>query len=253
MGAALGAALAANKQWKLFAYDKDKRKTKSVRKAKIFKNAADLIRNSDTVVLAVKPQDLGEFIAQHQSVFKDSKPLVISIAAGISTKFFESRLEKIRVIRCMPNMAVKVKGAISFICQGRYSRKSDIAVAKRIFSAVGEVILTEEKFLDKVTALTGSGPGFIFYLMDSFYKTAVKLGFTKHDARKMVVSTFLGTAKLADNCSQEFAALVKAVASPGGTTEAGLKVFSRKKVDLIVHKAVGSAYKRAGQISSRRS
>lgn len=249
MGAALGTALASQKDWDIFVYDKDRKKTRLLKNPQVLAKASEVIEKSDIVILAIKPQDITNFISLTKGSWLRKKPLLLTIAAGISTHFFESRLNGLRVIRIMPNMAVKVKEALSFICRGKYAGDKDVKTAGKIFSLVGNIILISEEYLDKVTALTGSGPGFIFYFMDAFYKAALNLGFRETDAKKMVIQTFWGAGKLAKLSDKEFSCLIKEVASPCGTTEAGLAVFNQNGADSIINNAIYCAYKRAEEIS----
>lgn len=111
--------------------------------------------------------------------------------------------------------------------------------------------MIKEKYLDKVTAVTGSGPGYVFYFMESMYQGALKLGFSKRKAKKMVIQTFLGAIKLAQVSQQEFKTLIKGVTSKKGTTEAALKVFKCCHLDRAIVKGMNHAYRRASEISNK--
>jgi pyrroline-5-carboxylate reductase len=252
MGAALGTALADRKRWRVVVYDKDKRKASLARKVSVSKNINHLLHNSEVVVLAVKPQDMEQLLVAVKAAVLKNNPLVITIAAGIPTVFYESRIKGLRIMRVMPNLAAKVRESISFISRGSYCSANDVKLAKDIFSAVGEVILVSEEFMDKVTSITGSGPGFVFYFMNAIYQAALSLGFNDSEARQMTLQTFWGATKLAKTAQKDFAALVTSVASPKGTTEAGLNIFKKKKLDVIIADAVRRAYKRAKEISKQR-
>lgn len=252
MGKAILSALRSQSSYSLFAYDIDREKLKSLpSKIKIIKDNKTLISLSQIIILAIKPQDINSFLYAYKDSLKKYRPLIITIAAGVGTRKFE-KYAKLAVVRVMPNIAAKVKASISFISPGKYAKHSDLMVTKNIFSSVGETIVVKESFLDKVTSISGSGPGYIYYIMDVFYKRALKFGFNKREARKMVLMTFLGAVKLA--ISEEdlvFQMLVKQVASPKGTTEAGLKVFRERNLEEIIDQAVISAYKRARELSSQ--
>jgi len=248
MGSCLGEAL-EEVDFSVYAYDKDKDKLKGVKKINVKNTSSELIESVPILILAVKPQDIKDLLEEIREYLVREKPLLITIAAGVSTSFFEQTVEAIRVIRVMPNLAAKVKAAVSFICKGKYAQPQDLAVAKEIFAAVGKVFVVEESLLDKVTSISGSGPGYIYYFMNCIYKAAVQLGFAEEVAKQMVKQTLWGAAKLAEMSSKDFAVLTGEVASPKGTTEAGLKVFSQAKVEEIVLKAVISAYKRAQELN----
>ena len=250
MGRAIGEALISKNNWDISVYDKYKKKTKDTKNVTVAKTSEEVISSSKVVILAIKPQDIREFVQKAREYFVNKKPLLITIAAGVSTKSFQNFFKDIRVIRAMPNLAATVGESVSFLCKGKFAKKADLEIAKEIFARVGEVIVADESYLDKVTSVSGSGPGYIFYIMDSMYKGTLKLGFNEGAARKMVVQTFLGAAKLAKESGKDFQCLVKEVASKGGTTEAALKVFNSCQLDKIVEKGINNAYRRAKEISS---
>ena len=249
MGRAIANSLLSGKyKYSLYVYDKDRKKIKGMPKSSIAKTLRNLLSSSDIVILAVKPQDIREFIESAHS-YISRRTLLISIAAGVPTRFFEKNIKDIRVIRIMPNLAAKVGEAVSFVCKGRFASEKDLDTALDIFRNVGIVFKAKENFLDKVTSISGSGPGYIYYLMNSLMQAAVELGFKKSTAKKMVQYTFLGAAKLAVESGDDFSKLVRNVASRGGTTEAALKIFERRKVASAVNDAVNAAYKRAKELA----
>ena len=192
-----------------------------------------------------------ELLAQTKESFIRYKPLLVTIAAGVEINLFTKVLKGVRVIRCMPNLAAVVGESISFIAGSRNCKKSDISLVKRLFSSIGEVVVIKESMLDKATAISGSGPGYVFNFMDGLYKSAVKLGFSKADAREIVVQTFLGSIALAYTSSDSFEKLVKKVASKKGTTEAALEVFKKNKQEKVIDQAVKAAYKQASQLARK--
>ncbi len=207
----------------------------------------DLVKRSDTIVIAVKPQDIA-CVLNEISPFVKNK-LIISIAAGVTTEYIENILGKARVIRVMPNMPAIVGKGISAITLGRSAQEKDIRMARRIFLSLGEVIEVSEDFMDAVTSISGSGPAYYFLLTDILEKAAIKLGLKKALARQLAFSTFIGAAEVAKTSQLSMSGLVKKVASKGGTTEAALKVFKRKGLKRIVREAVRAAAKRSGQLS----
>ena len=249
MGYSCAAALKMENQYKIFIYDKDKKKTQKVKGFDSLQSTPQLIAAADIVVLAIKPQDIGEFLTQNKEHLLKKKPLIISIAAGISTLWLEKSLGNLRIVRAMPNLAARVKKSVSFISGGKFAKKNDLEIVKKIFSCIGEVVVIKEKYLDKVTGVSGSGPGYVFYFMESMYQGALKLGFTKNNAKKMIIQTFLGAAKLAEESKKGFESLIAGVVSRGGTTEAALKVFTAFKIDKTIVKGMESASQRAGKIS----
>ncbi len=249
MGRAIGISLSGCRDLQILAYDKQKSKVskeKGIHKSSCIN---DLVKKSDVVIVAVKPHDVGRVLMEAKDAFLKSKPLLVSIAAGVKINTFTKALMGIKAIRCMPNLAAIIGESMSFIAASKNCKRADIELAKQLFSCVGEVIVTKESMLDKVTAVSGSGPGYIFTFMDGLYKAALKLGFKKADAKTMVLQTFLGSVVLAYTSKDDFQGLVKKVASKKGTTEAALKVFKGKNQEKIIEQAVKSAYKRAGELA----
>ena len=251
IGGSCASALNKRSQYKVFIYDTDRKKRRKAKSFSVTKDITQLIAAAEIVVLAIKPQDIGNFVAQNKISLLKKKPLLVSIAAGVSTSWLQECLKGLRIIRAMPNLAAKVGESLSFVSKGKNAKKSDLAKVKKIFSCIGEVILIKEKYLDKVTGVSGSGPGYVFYFMESMYQGALKLGFTKKEAKKMIIQTFLGASKLAKASGEEFKTLIKGVASKKGTTEAALTVFQVGKVDKTIIKGMSSACQRSKAISCR--
>lgn len=211
-----------------------------------------VVKYSDIIILAVKPKDFDQVLKQEICCGISKDKLLISIAAGVSLKYIESIVGKdIPVIRVMPNMAATVGEAISAISRGTSATARDAGIAREIFSAVGDVIEVDERAIDAVTAISGSGPAYFFYFMDAMMEIARKLGLDRASARRLVLKTALGSVRLVQESQEEPASLIAKVASKGGTTEAALKVFEKRRLKAIVHDAVRKAYRRAGELSRR--
>lgn len=249
MGTALGFALKKGKIGRIYVYDKDEQKTRGIKGFYLCKSSEDVIKQAEIVVLAVKPQDIKEFVEKTKDCFLKYKPLVISICAGISTGFFERLIERVRIIRVMPNLPAKVGQSLSFLSRGDFSQKKDIEIALKIFSYVGQTIEIEEDYLDKVTSISGSGPGYIYYFMDNLYDCAVSLGFNREVAEKMTKQVLIGAAELIKAEGDDFKTWIKRVASSGGTTQAAIDVLEEHKFRNLIEKAVKSAYSRAKQLN----
>lgn len=249
MGSSLGAVIGCQPDIQLIVYDKDTKKLKQKSGFRNAKSAAQVISASSVVILSIKPQDVRSFLEETREEWLKNKPLLITICAGIKTDFFIKKIGRLPVVRVMPNLAAACGCSMSFVAAGAHAGKIDVHIAAKLFSLAGEVIVTGENMIDKATAISGSGPGFIFSMMNSFYGQAVKLGFNAAQARMMVNQTFLGAATLAKQNACDFKKMVTAVASRGGTTEAGLKVMRAKKIDAILKSAVGAAWQRGIAIS----
>lgn len=250
MGSSLAWAL-KDEGWRVYVYDKEKSKLKLKKAKNIFvcKGVDDLIKRSPILIIAIKPQDIPFFIKDTKSYILRYNPLLISIAAGVSTRFFEKKLDRVRVIRVMPNLAVKKRCSISFLSKGKFSLSKDFERAKKIFNCVGESVIIDENFLDKVTAISGSGPGYVYYFMSCIYQSARMLKFNKNLAQKMVKATFLGAVNLLKDDDNDFQTWLGKVASKGGTTEAAVNWWEKNNIKKLIKEGVRRAYLRAKELN----
>jgi pyrroline-5-carboxylate reductase len=210
-------------------------------------NAA-AVAGADVVVLAVKPQLMGEVLAGLKSSL--GKSLVVSIAAGISTAWIESKLGNgVRVVRVMPNTPALVRAGAAAICVGRWAMEEDLVVAETMMAAVGVVVRVTEKDMDAVTALSGSGPAYVFHLMEAMIEAARHAGLDDAVARKLIYATVSGSAKLAEATGIDPAELRQRVTSKGGTTAAALQVLEEKIVYHAYLEAIAAAHRRARELS----
>ena len=252
MGQALIRGLTSSpKAGKVWVYDKQRSRLLKVKKAYKVSSAAkldELIRRCQTLIIAVKPQDMTEVL---KAIKKDyRKQLIISIAAGVSTSFIEKKVGlRSRVVRVMPNLAAKVSMSVSALAKGKYAAGSDLKKTEEIFDSVGVCLLLKERQIDAFTAVCGSGPGYVYYFMDALFKGARSLGLSPKKAGEMVIRTVIGASVLAASSGDDFEALAKRVASKGGTTEAAFKVFDKNKLKQTVIKATRAAALRAGALS----
>ncbi|MFH0763761.1 MAG: pyrroline-5-carboxylate reductase [Candidatus Omnitrophota bacterium] len=209
-----------------------------------------IVKYSDVIILAVKPKDFDNILKNEICCGVSKKKLLVSIAAGITTKYIESIVGKdIPVVRVMPNMPAIIGEGISCVAPGSAATRDDIKLAKEIFSAIGDVVEVDEKHIDAVTAISGSGPAYFFYLIEALIEAAEKLGLDEKTAKKLVLKTAVGSAKLLEALKEEPRELRKRVTSKGGTTEAALKVFEKKIVKSIIHDAVQAAHKRSKELT----
>ncbi len=216
--------------------------------------------NCDVVILAVKPQSM-------ESVLKDvavsgggtaKRKLIISIAAGVTISTFENILysnlddaecAETPIIRVMPNTPSLVLEGMSGLCSNKHTNRDDIKTANTILTSMGKVIEVSESKMDAVTAISGSGPAYFFYFVESMVEQAEKLGLTREEAITLTTTTMKGAAKLLEASDDSPAALRKKVTSPGGTTEAAIKVFDDLNAKEIIKKAVAAAAKRSEELS----
>lgn len=206
------------------------------------------VANADIVVLGVKPQIL-EQVVREISASISSEKLVISIAAGVRISSFESWLgTDTPIIRAMPNMGAAVGSAATAISASAKAGTAEIEIAKKIFDSVGKTVVVDEKLLDAVTAVSGSGPAYVFLFLEAMTEAGTALGLSKETAYELSLATFYGSAKLAMETGQDPASLRKSISSPGGTTLAGLASFEKEGFREIVKKSVETAMKRSMEL-----
>lgn len=260
----MGAAIAEGirNEYTTSVFDKNPNQTKAVAQSKIAKDARELVKDNDVVILAVKPQDFDDLLNEIKDCTKDK--LVVSIAAGISTAHIEVKLHNAKVIRAMPNLAAKVKKGMTVLCKGQSAQEEDLDFARVLFNLFGETLIISESMMNAATAVSGSGPGFLSSLMQSLpepvwnefgnntfapaLKEAAQLfGFSSQEASILSVATTQGTIALLKVTRLAPVTLRDQVASKGGTTEAGLKVLRGDIRQLP--QAVQAAKKRAEELS----
>lgn len=202
--------------------------------------------SSDIVVLAVKPQAVGGVLDEIKGVI-DEKKTVVSIAAGITISFISERLGTRRIIRVMPNTPALLEEGISVMSLCECFPDGDAARVREMFMSVGRVLVLPEKYMDAVTALSGSGPAFIALFAEYMAEGAMSAGLGEDDARELALRTLVGTAKLIDYGLSPNE-LIKMVATPGGTTEAGLRKFEEMGLRAVVIEAIRAAEKRSKEL-----
>lgn len=204
-------------------------------------------KHADIVLLGVKPQIIKQALKELRDQMTESQ-LVISIAAGISTRFIEYYLPRAAVIRCMPNLAVTVRAGATGMCGGQNTKPSDMKAARAIFESVGTVEEVHENLIDAVTGLSGTGPLYVFHLIEAMADAGVKVGLPREIAMRLALQTVHGSAKLAKESGEHPAALKDQVTSPGGTAIAALHVLRKAGFSAVVMDAVEAARDRAAEL-----
>ncbi|SEN73331.1 pyrroline-5-carboxylate reductase [Lihuaxuella thermophila] len=209
------------------------------------------ILEADVVILAVKPKDMADVLNHWGKQFRAGQ-MLISVVAGISTSCIEGALaEKLPVIRVMPNTSCTVGLSATAICRGQWVREEELETACRIFSAIGSVITVREEMMDAVTGLSGSGPAYVYYLVEALEAAGVQAGLTPETARNLTVQTLLGAAQMLMTSGKGAADLRNEVTSPGGTTMAALEVLHRYRFDEAVIQAVLRAKERSKEMGEQ--
>jgi pyrroline-5-carboxylate reductase len=208
----------------------------------------DVVRHCHSLLLAVKPQILSavcDEIAPHLK----PKSLVISIAAGVPIALLEARLPAgTRVVRVMPNTPALVGAGATAISPGRLATADDLKLAEQLFRSVGMTVVLDEEQLDAVTGLSGSGPAYIFLVIEALSDAGVKMGLSRYNAQALAAHTVLGSAKLLIETGDHPGQLKDMVTSPGGTAIAGLHTLEAGGLRTTLINAVESATRRSREL-----
>lgn len=207
-----------------------------------------LVRNSQVILVAVKPQDM-EILLGEIAPYLRTSHLIISIAAGIRLSFIEKKVSKtVPIIRVMPNLPALIGEGISAYCVSEAVSDGDEKVVKEIFGSIGKVLKLQEEVMDAVTALSGSGPAYLFYMLEGMIEAGKELGLGVEESRFLSLQTILGSARMVEK-GEDPALLREKVTSPRGTTEAALRVLMRKKWKEILIQAIKKAEQRSKELS----
>lgn len=239
----------------LVLFDVDTAKTRSLAKelgAQTASNLQDALKpKTDVLILAVKPQTVGEVVEQLAPKIHE-KPLVVSIAAGITTGSILARLHAdARVIRVMPNAATMVECGATALCKGGGADEEDLRKALDLFSSVGQAVVVDEKMMNAVTALSASGLGYLFVIMEALTDGAVLMGMDRPTARSLTVQTVLGAATMAAAEGAPFSELKDRITSPGGTTIAGLRILERSGLRGSIMECIAAATRRGEELQAK--
>lgn len=210
---------------------------------------ADVVNQSSLVILAVKPQNIQEVIDEIAPLVNEEKT-VVSIAAGVTLSFLQAKLRTSRLIRVMPNTPALVQEGMSVISLCSCLPDNVVAPVRDIFMSIGRVLTLPESYMDAVTALSGSGPGFIAYFVECLIDGGVHIGLSRETAAELAIQTAIGTTRLLETGMPP--AQVRAiVTSPGGTTAAGLRSFETDSFSGVVARALQAARDRADELGRR--
>lgn len=218
--------------------------------AKIAPNNQQAANAAEVVVLAVKPQQLAGVLDEIRTDGTRNK-LIVSIAAGIPLAYLQKKLPGYPVVRVMPNNPCLVGAGMSALAKGRGVTPKQFKLAESIFRLVGETVVVPEKLLDAVTGLSGSGPAYIYAVMEALIDGGKKAGLTGVLAKKLALQTVFGAAKTALESGIEPRVLREMVTSPGGTTMEGLAVMKDRKVHEAFAAAVSAATQKSRVLSQR--
>jgi len=202
-------------------------------------------RKADTIALVVKPQDMNDVLEEIAPELRPGQ-LLVSIAAGITTSYIESRVpDGVAVVRVMPNTPALVDEGMTAIAPGSHCDDSHLAEAEGLMGSTGRVLRVPERQMDAVTAISGSGPAYIFFVVESMIEAGVHLGLPRSTATELVVQTVVGSAKLIRDTAEHPVVLRERVTSPGGTTAAALRKLEEHSVRAAFLVAIEAARDRS--------
>lgn len=210
-------------------------------------DAAEAIRGRDVIVVGVKPRDVPDVLKTIAGTVAEGQT-VISLAAGVTTQAFESQLGVVPVVRAMPNIPALVREGVTGIAPGSHAGTAHLDIAREVLGAVGAVRIMEEALLDAVTAVSGTGPAYVFLLAEALTEAAMREGLARDVAENFVHQTIRGAGHLLTDTDKSPAQLRYEVTSPGGTTAAAMHVLEEKGFRAVVEDAVRAAAVRAREL-----
>jgi pyrroline-5-carboxylate reductase len=207
------------------------------------------IRQSEVIIIAVKPQDFPELVAQLQNVLsKDA--IIISIMAGVNISSLTKKLSHGHIVRAMPNSPVELGMGITAYSHSPDMNPAQVRKAENLLSTTGRILYLEnENLMDAVTAVSGSGPAYFFYFVQQLVEAGKKMGFDESTASLLVKQTMLGSFHLLNSSAKPLDELIKAVASKGGTTEAALSTFEKHEVGKYIQEGLLNAQRRGKELA----
>jgi len=209
-----------------------------------------LAAGAATLILAMKPQDLHDAMAD-LGPHVTGRHLVISLLAGVRCATVEAFVDQTPVVRAMPNLPMAVGASTTALAYGRYVTDEHRTAARALFDLVGQTVEVHEDLMDAVTAVSGSGPAYVYLLMEALIDAALQVGFSLDIAKEMAVQTIFGTAKLVKETGADPADLRRRVTSPGGTTAAAVAVLEERGFRAALIDAVLKATDRARELGNR--
>jgi pyrroline-5-carboxylate reductase len=257
MGSAMVAGLVASKALaarSITVTDVDVQKLALLKKKYGVNTATDnraVARWAQALVLCVKPQQVPELLNEVGGLLSPGG-WVMSVAAGVQTKQIEAALGPVGVVRVMPNTPALLGAGALVYCLGRHARRAQETAAQTILSTLGKVWKTTEPYMDAVTALSGSGPAYVFYLAECLASAGTALGLPGPLAEALARQTVWGAGRMLAETADPAGELRRRVTSPGGTTEAALRVLMDRKMDILFKDALAAACRRSKELSTHK-
>ncbi len=209
---------------------------------------APLTEVASILIVAVKPKDMAGVLDELAGLVR-ADHLVISVAAGIPLRTMEEALPGVSIVRAMPNTSAAVRESATVLAAGRHATEEHLRLAGALFRAVGDVVTVDENLLDVITGLSGSGPAYVYHLIEAMIQAGTELGLGEELARRLAVQTLVGAARMLAESSEHPGELRRRVTSPGGTTMAALRVLEDRGFAHAVREAIGRAAIRARELA----
>lgn len=237
----------------LYILDKSREQVESVSdipNANVYLQAGDFISKADIMILAVKPQDFAS-LAQQIKPFIQAEQLVLSIMAGIKIETISQLLGASKVVRSMPNLPAQIGMGMTVFTSSPQIDKKELFIIQNLINTTGKSVYVEDEgMIDAATAISGSGPAYVYYFMQAMINAGKEMGFTQSQAELLVNQTFMGAVHLHNQSDLTCQEWITKVASKGGTTEAAIKVLAENTVNSNIESALSAALKRAKELGS---
>ena len=238
---------------KVLIVDMDEKKLLDLKNTSVtfLNKIEEKISDSKLIWLCVKPQSFNE-ITKDLIKFCTNNQTLVSIMAGVTINQIKKETEMEKIVRVMPNTPAQISKGMSVWTNTKEVEKNDVDMVQNILNSIGKSVRVDsENEIELATALSGSGPGFIYKFIESMIKAGKKIGLSETLSRELVTETFFGSASLLEVSDKELEALKENVTSPGGTTEAGLNFLDKMDIDNIVFKMINSAVNRSKELSKK--
>lgn len=237
----------------LYAYDVSKERLSDIQylyKINIVSSNKELVEKSDLVFLAIKPQQAQDVLTEIKELDCLADKIFVSVMAGKTIAFIKSILgDKSRVIRTMPNTPALLSEGMIALSKSNEIQDNEFEEVVQLFNSIGETVIISEDKMDAVTAVSGSGPAYVYYFVEKFISSAFQIGLSYSEASMLVKQTLLGASRMLVETEEEPAILREKVTSPSGTTMAAIEVFENSKFQDIIDKAVKAARDRSKELS----
>lgn len=214
-------------------------------------NKQIVVDQADIVILSMKPYDLKEAVLGLKSLIQPNQ-LIISVVAGVSTDYISQLLGMDNpIIRAMPNTSASIGYAATAISKGKYANDQHVDMAKQLFNTIGITVLIEEDDMHIVTAISGSGPAYFYYMVEALEKAAIESGLDPSIAKTLITQTIIGAGEMLRQSGESADILRKKVTSPAGTTEAGIKALMKHNFEDAIIECVKSAHNRSLELGKQ--